>query len=317
MHAFSSPQDTVGFLHPARAATADFSGRSNLALAFLCLPRGKRADMNVFYTFCRVVDDIADSPDLPPEEKAVLLEAWRALLRSTESSPTAQKQTDATPLLADELCALVVRYRIPPGYLLDIITGVEMDLVARTYTTFEQLKAYCYKVASVVGLVSIEIFGYQDEETRKYAVELGFALQLTNIIRDVAVDLDNGGRIYLPLEDLERFGYTAADLRARVYDKRFQALMAYEAERAGGILSQCHGAFVPGGPAFAGRGGDHARHLLAAAARHPAGPLPGLRAPLPPEHASQDGGDARRGDAQPLGAIDQGPTSTSGIVVPG
>ena len=91
-------------------------------------------------------------------------------------------------------------------------------------------------MASVVGLVSIEIFGYRDPRCHTYAVDLGLALQLTNIIRDVGVDLDNGGRIYLPLEDLERFGYTPADLRARVYDKRFRMVMDFEAKRAEGFF---------------------------------------------------------------------------------
>ncbi len=212
--------------HPSQARTADYSGRSNLALAFLCLPRDKRADMNVFYTFCRLVDDIADSPSLPPEEKTRLLNAWRDVIRgSRQPSP---KEVG----LADEIHSLIVKYHIPPEHFLEIIAGMEMDITSRQYATFDQLRAYCYRVASVVGLVSIEIFGYRDAETRRYAVDLGLALQLTNIIRDVAVDLDNGGRIYLPLEDLARFGYTPADLRARAYDKRFQALMAFETARA-------------------------------------------------------------------------------------
>ena len=121
-----------------------------------------------------------------------------------------------------------------PGICWTSSRGVEMDIAGRQYPSFEQLRAYCYRVASVVGLVSIEIFGYRDVATRQYAIDLGLALQLTNIIRDVAVDLENGGRVYLPLEDLERFGYTPADLRARVYDKRFQSLMAFEAKRAEG-----------------------------------------------------------------------------------
>ena len=219
-------------LHPLQARTADYSRRSNLAVAFLCLPRDKREDMNVFYTFCRLVDDIADSPSLTPEEKTELLDAWRGVIRSAAVAPTGGAPTVRTASVADDLAALMAKYNLPAEHLLEIIAGVEMDLTGCRYNSFEQLRAYCYRVASVVGLVSIEIFGYRDPETRRYAVDLGMALQLTNIIRDVAVDLDNGGRIYLPLEDLERFGYTPADLRRRVYDKRFQALMAFEADRA-------------------------------------------------------------------------------------
>ena len=226
------PDEEATSWHPRRAQTADYSGRSNLALAFLCLPRDKRGDMNVFYTFCRLVDDIADEPTLPPEEKTALLEAWRQVVRASPRASDGLATPAGPGHMADNLHALIAKYRLPPEHFLEIIAGVEMDITSQMYTTFEQLRAYCYRVASVVGLVSIEIFGYRDAETRQYAVDLGLALQLTNIIRDVAADLDNCGRIYLPLEDLERFGYTPADLRARVYDKRFQALMAFEANRA-------------------------------------------------------------------------------------
>ena len=239
-HGSPLPEAEAASWHPARARTGDYSGRSNLAVAFLCLPRAKRADMNVFYTFCRLVDDIADSPVLPPEEKTILLDAWREVIRAP--SPPAPMEP---PLMADDLSALIAKYRLLPEHLLEIITGVEMDLASPQFTDFEQLRRYCYRVASVVGLVSIEIFGYRDAETRQYAVDLGLALQLTNIIRDVAVDLENGGRIYLPLEDLERFGYTPADLRARVYDKRFQALMAFEADRAEIYYRQAEGHLRP------------------------------------------------------------------------
>ena len=212
-------------LHPARARAADYAARSNLALAFLILPRDKRADMNVFYTFCRLVDDIADAPALPPDEKTALLNAWRDALNHLP--PPGPEHG-----LTGQLAALIEKYRLPVAHFHEIVAGVEMDIYSRQYATFEQLRAYCYRVASVVGLVSIEIFGYREESCRQYAVDLGLALQLTNIIRDVGADLDNGERIYLPMEDLERFGYTPADLRARVYDKRFRALMDFEVQRA-------------------------------------------------------------------------------------
>ena len=213
--------------HPDHAVSADYSGRSNLALAFLSLSAGKRRDMDVFYTFCRLVDDVADSDSLPPEDKERILKAWRSALDQHPPVEAGQR-----PLLIGQLHALITKYSLSKQHLAEIIAGVEMDVQGRHYATFEQLRAYCYRVASVVGLVSIEIFGYREERCRQYAVDLGLALQLTNIIRDVGVDLDNGGRIYLPLEDLERFGYTPADLRARVYDKRFRMLMAFEADRA-------------------------------------------------------------------------------------
>ena len=212
--------------HPDRAVVADYSRRSNLALTFVSLPKHKRADMNVFYTFCRLVDDIADSDTLPPEDKLTLLAAWRA---AVDAPNGAGDQPDG---LVRRIHALIAKYQLPREHLHEIITGVEMDVYARQYATFEQLRTYCYRVASAVGLVSIEIFGYTDPSARQYAIDLGLALQLTNIIRDVAVDLDNGGRIYLPLEDLERFGYLSEDLRARTYDRRFRALMKFQAARA-------------------------------------------------------------------------------------
>ena len=140
----------------------------------------------------------------------------------------------------------MARYRIDPALMEEIIAGVEMDLQGARYETFEELRAYCYRVASAVGLVSIEIFGYRDPACRQYAVDLGLALQLTNIIRDVGVDLDNGGRIYLPLEDLARFGYSPDDLRNRVYDRRFTDLMEFEAARAGDYYRRAIEALPPG-----------------------------------------------------------------------
>ena len=213
--------------HPARAVTADYSGRSNLALAFLSLAPDKRRDMDVFYTYCRLVDDIADSSTLPPEDKSALLQAWRDAL---QTPPMVGSNLENR--LIGQVHGLIAKYRLSADHFLEIIAGVEMDVTGHHYGTFEQLRAYCYRVASVVGLVSIEIFGYQDERCRQYAIDLGLALQMTNIIRDVGVDLDNGGRIYLPLEDLERFGYTPADLRGKTYDKRFRMLMEFEAKRA-------------------------------------------------------------------------------------
>lgn len=221
---------------PAAARAADYAGRSNLAMAFLCLSREKRGDMNVFYTFCRLVDDIADSAALPTGDKAALLDAWRAAL--LEPPP-------GSGLLVDDLHALVAKYGLDVEHLLEIVRGVGADLTTREYATFAELREYCHRVASVVGLVSIEIFGYRDPACRQYALDLGLALQLTNIIRDVGADLENDGRIYLPLEDLARFGYPADDLRRRVRDERFQALMHFEAERAQAFYDAAIAALPP------------------------------------------------------------------------
>lgn len=178
--------------------------------------------MTAFYAFCRVIDDIADTVDRPVEEKANALAAWRARLRAAQPNE---------PQLAGEVRALMAKYSLPVAMLEEIIAGVEMDLSKSRYATFQDLHLYCYRVASAVGLVSIEIFGYRNVACRQYAVELGLALQMTNIIRDVAKDLQSD-RIYLPQEDLARFGCSEADLQQHRYDDRFVRLMQFEADRA-------------------------------------------------------------------------------------
>jgi 15-cis-phytoene synthase len=196
--------------------------KSNLALAFVSLGRERRRDMTTFYAFCRVVDDIADAETLPPEEKQAQLTSWRKWLRTA---------TPGEPSLASELRTVLAKYRLPPEMLDEIITGVEMDLHKSTYATFEELRSYCYHVASAVGLVSIEIFRYRNPACKHYAVELGLALQMTNIIRDVGGDLEKG-RIYLPQEDLERFGYSTTELRQKIYNQNFVRLLQFESDRA-------------------------------------------------------------------------------------
>lgn len=218
------------------AETITQASKSNLALAFIALPPERRRDITVFYAFCRVVDDIADEPGPPPAEKKRRLEAWkRALGEPFEGEPS----------LAAEVRALIAKYRLDPGLLLEVIRGCEMDLAPARYGTFDELLGYCYRVASAVGLVSIEIFGYRNPATREYAVQLGYALQLTNIVRDVAKDLANGGRVYLPLADLERFGITPEDLAERRGGPRFAELMAFEAGRAEAFYARAAGALPP------------------------------------------------------------------------
>jgi 15-cis-phytoene synthase len=198
------------------------ASQSNLAFAFLSLGKKRRHDITIFYAFCRLIDDIADSTDLPQGEKARQLNVWRSALRG----PVAEESP-----LASEVRGLSNRYAIRPFMLEEILDGVEMDLTVSRYETFAALREYCYRVASAVGLVSIEIFGYKNSACREYAVELGLALQMTNIVRDVGKDLASG-RIYLPQEDMARFGYFEADLTARTCDDRFVRLMQFEADRA-------------------------------------------------------------------------------------
>ena len=198
------------------------ASKSNLAFAFVSLGGERRRDITVFYAFCRLIDDIADATELNPEEKARQLTRWREALKE----PVADE-----PTLAPEVRGLIAKYPITPAMLEEIIDGVEIDLTIARYETFAALRAYCYRVASAVGLVSIEIFGYRNAACKEYAIELGLALQITNILRDVAKDLANG-RVYLPEEDMARFGYSPADLAARVYNDAFVRLMQFEADRA-------------------------------------------------------------------------------------
>jgi phytoene synthase len=204
------------------AATITRRSRSNLALAFISLGRERRRDITTFYAFCRLVDDIVDSSELSADEKEMRLTQWRNMLRG----PVPDESS-----IAPELRRLIDKYSLAPAMLDEIIAGVEMDLSISRYSDFEQLRVYCYRVASAVGLVSIEIFGYRNPACKEYAVQLGLALQMTNIIRDVDKDLWDG-RIYLPLQDLARFDYSEADLQDRQYDERFVRLMEFEAARA-------------------------------------------------------------------------------------
>ena len=204
------------------AAKITRDSKSNLALAFVALGRERRNDITVFYAFCRVIDDIADSPETTVEQKAEELRSWRKWIR---------EPAENEPALAGDVRELYRKYAITPPMLDEIIDGVEMDLGDVRYQTFEELRLYCYRVASAVGLVSIEIFGYRNPACRNYAIELGLALQVTNIIRDVGKDLENG-RIYLPQADLARFDYSQTDLRTRNYNEAFVRLLAFESERA-------------------------------------------------------------------------------------
>jgi phytoene synthase len=207
---------------PSSAQEITRSSQSNLAFAFVSLGKARRRDITIFYAFCRLIDDIADSTELAAEEKARRLTLWREALHD----PVTQE-----PPLAPEVRGLINRYAITPAMLEEIMDGVEMDLTITRYETFAALREYCYRVASAVGLVSIEIFGYQNPACREYAIELGLALQVTNILRDVAKDFAHG-RIYLPQEDMARFNYTEEDLVARIHDDRFVRLMQFEAGRA-------------------------------------------------------------------------------------
>jgi len=197
--------------------------RSNFFYAFLFLPRRQREAMYAVYAFCRIVDDAVDIGDDRDEQRRALA-AWRGQIArvygGAPDHPAARRLQEA-----------IRHFPIPRAVLEDIVAGVEMDLDHTRYETFDDLYPYCYRVASAVGLACIEIFGYRDVRARQYAVDLGVALQLTNIMRDVEPDA-RAGRVYLPQEDLRRFGVTADDLAAGRYGSRFVDLMTWEAARA-------------------------------------------------------------------------------------
>ena len=201
--------------------------KSNFYYSFSFLPRDERSAINSVYAFCSYIDDIVDS-NSNANEKAVRYKMKR--LDWWEKEVERIYDGRISPLIAP-FAAVIERFKIPKQFFLMLIDGCRRDLIQYRYETFEELKSYCYSVASVVGLISIEIFGYKYEETKNYAINLGYALQLTNILRDIKIDKDRG-YIYLPREDMERFGYTEKDLMNEVYDDRFIELMRFETQRA-------------------------------------------------------------------------------------
>ncbi len=180
--------------------------QSNLAFSFLWLNPEQRAAMSVFYDFCRTVDDIADDTAAPAAVKAAALNAWRGDLDAIARNE-APKQA-----LAKELAPVVKRFGVSVQNLHDIVDGVAHDLEPREYANFEELRRYCYGVASAVGLVSIRIFGCRDPRSPEFAEALGYALQLTNILRDVVEDKLTYGRVYLPRDEMAAFGVTPEQL---------------------------------------------------------------------------------------------------------
>jgi 15-cis-phytoene synthase len=210
---------------------------SNFYYAFLFLPRPRREALYAVYAFCRTVDDIADVEGGPGRRDA--LDRWRADIAACYAA-------DGAPVhpIARQLAAAVRAYPIPREALEAIVDGVAMDLEPGGFERVDELYRYCYRVASAVGLCCIEIFGYTDPRAREYAVELGTALQLTNIIRDVGADA-SAGRVYLPREDLRAFDVTPESLRDGRYDERFIGLMRHQAERARRHYALAWNAFPP------------------------------------------------------------------------
>ena len=222
----------------ARCASITRRSSSNFYYAFMLLPAERRQALHSVYAFCRFVDDIAD--DAAGEEaggqSATRLARWREELeRVFNGSPT--------HAISRALAYNVRRFAIPRRYFEEIIDGVEMDLGRTRYASFEELRLYCYRVASAVGLVCIEIFGYRNPRTREYAENLGIAFQLTNIIRDLSEDAARG-RIYLPLEDLARFDVSEDEILRGADTLELRRLLEHEVERARSFYAQAENALA-------------------------------------------------------------------------
>jgi len=210
---------TVDILLPELEATR----KSNFLLPILFLPPPKREAIETIYAFCRYSDDIVD-------EEADVKEKYHRLIAWTNELELALDGGSRFTIL-NRLVSVIQKFHIPTHHFLDLLKGMEMDLVKDRYETFGELEQYCYRVASTVGLICAEVFGYHHERTKQYAVNLGIALQLTNILRDIKTDAKKG-RIYLPKEDLRRFGYSEEELTNSVYNDQFRALMEFECGRA-------------------------------------------------------------------------------------
>lgn len=215
----------------------------NFYYSFIVLPRKQRDAMCAVYAFMRYCDDIADDPNMHAN-RAEMLERWRSTLDCCEDG--------GDSLILPAFHHAVKSYDIPLEYFHQLIDGASMDLYMDRYATFEQLYDYCYKVASVVGLVCIHIFGFDAPEAKKHAEYCGIAFQLTNILRDVKEDAANG-RVYIPEEDLRAFSYSAEELINGPRDERFVRLMQFEVARARQyyqkalpLVEMVHGAGRPG-----------------------------------------------------------------------
>ncbi len=196
---------------------------SSFYYSFLFLPPERRRAITALYAFCREVDDVVDECQ-DPSIAAAKLVWWRMEVARLYDGTPEHPVTQA-------LQAVLPQFNLPQEQLLEIIDGMEMDLTQTRYLDFKGLSLYCYRVASVVGLLAAEIFGYTDRKTQKYAHDLGMAFQLTNIIRDVGEDARRG-RIYLPVEDLQKFDVKAAEILNAQYSDNFRRLMEFQIARA-------------------------------------------------------------------------------------
>lgn len=205
------------------------SSGSSFYYSFMFLPPNRRRAITALYAFCREVDDVVDEcHDL--QIAGTKLAWWRQEVAKLYTGKPEHPVTQA-------LVPVIAEFAVPQEQLLEIIDGMEMDLQQSRYLDFKALSLYCYRVASVVGLLAAEIFGYQDRKTLKYAHDLGMAFQLTNIIRDVGEDARRG-RVYLPMDELKRFEVPVADILNARHSDNFRKLMEFQIERAEQFYAQ-------------------------------------------------------------------------------
>jgi phytoene synthase len=219
---------SASFIHNAAAYCTKLTqkSRSNFYYAFLFLPRERREALEAIYAYCRLVDDVVDE-DAPEEKKRAGIDHWRRELDLVFSTNGKRPEHPVSQRLREA----VQRFAIRREDMEAVIDGCAMDIAQTRYRDWDELRAYCYRVASAVGLMCIEIFGYSTPRARDYAIDLGIALQLTNILRDVAEDARRG-RIYLPGDELATFGVSETDLTSGRRTPEFLRLMRHNAARA-------------------------------------------------------------------------------------
>ena len=204
------------------ADTITKNAKSNLAFTLVDLPEERRRNMARLYAFCRIVDDVVDEPGMAPEERHAALDRWSAVITC---------QVAPLPGIETEVQKLMQELELDTAPLLELIAGCRGDIVPVQPRTRQDLLAYAYKVAACVGISSAAVMG-ASEAAKDYAIALGYALQLVNILRDVAEDYSEHGRIYLPADDMELFGVSIDDIRDKRYNYRVRQLLAYEAALA-------------------------------------------------------------------------------------
>lgn len=209
---------------------------SSFSYTFSFLPEPKRVAIRTVYAFCRCTDDLVDSEE-SEAEKTRGLAAWKDEFELAMEGRSAYR-------ILNQLVRIARDFSIPVELFRQLIFGVEMDLNRRLYRSFEDLRDYCYHVASTVGLMCIEIFGYKSPQTREYAVNLGIAMQLTNIIRDVNTDAQIG-RIYIPRDELQRYGVDLNQPSKLAYSDPFVDLMRFQVARARSYYEKADVALVP------------------------------------------------------------------------